>query len=34
MDMLKKNYPLAAIKEISRLPEAAIRKLAQTIGVK
>ncbi len=32
-DMLKKNYPLDAIKDISRLSEDAIRKLAKSIGV-
>ena len=32
-DMLKKNYPLEAIKDISKLSEAAIRKLAKSIGV-
>ena len=32
-DMLKKNYPLDAIKDISKLSEAAIRKLAKSIGV-
>jgi len=32
-DMLKKNYPLEAIKDISRLPESAIRKLAKSLGV-
>ena len=32
-DMLKKNYPLDAIKDISRLSEDAIRKLARSIGV-
>ena len=32
-DMLKKNYPLEAIKEISKLPETAIRRLAKNIGV-
>ena len=32
-DMLKKNYPLDAIKDISRLPESAIRKLAKSLGV-
>ena len=32
-DMLKKNYPLEAIKDISKLPEATIRKLAKSIGV-
>ena len=33
MDMLKKNYPLDAIKEISRLSEAHIRRLANNLGV-
>ena len=32
-DMLKKNYPLEAIKDISKLSESAIRKLAKSIGV-
>ena len=32
-DMLKKNYPLDAIKDISKLSETAIRKLAKSIGV-
>ena len=32
-DMLKKNYPLDAIKDISRLSEAHIRKLAKSLGV-
>ena len=32
-DMLKKKYPLDAIKDISRLSEAHIRKLAKSIGV-
>ena len=32
-DMLKKNYPLEAITDISKLSEAAIRKLAKSIGV-
>ena len=32
-DMLKKHYPLDAIKDISKLPEAAIRQLAKSIGV-
>ena len=32
-DMLKKNYPLDAIKDISKLSEAAICKLAKSIGV-
>ena len=32
-DMLKKNYPLDAIKDISRLPKSAIRKLAKSLGV-
>ena len=32
-DMLKKNYPLDAIKDISKLSESAIRKLAKSIGV-
>ena len=32
-DMLKKNYPLDAIKDISRLSEDTIRKLAKSIGV-
>jgi hypothetical protein len=31
--MLKKNYPLDAIKDISKLSETAIRKLAKSIGV-
>jgi hypothetical protein len=31
--MLKKHYPLDAIKDISKLSEAAIRKLAKSIGV-
>ena len=32
-DMLKKKYPLDAIKDISRLSEAHIRKLAKSLGV-
>ncbi|MBQ7416748.1 MAG: hypothetical protein IJV18_01430 [Acidaminococcaceae bacterium] len=32
-DMIRKNYPLEAIKDISKLPEAAIRKLAESMGV-
>lgn len=32
-DMLKKNYPLDAIKDISKLPEIDIRKLAKSLGV-
>ncbi len=32
-DMLKKHYPLEAIKDISKLPEAAIRELAKSMGV-
>ena len=32
-DMLKKNYPLEAIKDISKLSESAVRKLAKSIGV-
>ena len=32
-DMLKKHYPLDAIKDISKLPEASIRKLADSMGV-
>ena len=32
-DMLKKNYPLDAIKDISKLSETAICKLAKSIGV-
>ena len=33
VDMLRDRYPLESIKKISKLPEAAIRKLAQSIGV-
>ena len=32
-DMLKDNYPLSAIKKISRLSEDAIFKLANSLGV-
>ena len=32
-DMLKKKYPLDAIKDISKLSEAHIRKLAKSLGV-
>ena len=32
-DMLKKKYPLDAIKDISRLSDAHIRKLAKSLGV-
>jgi hypothetical protein len=32
-DMLKKNYPLDAIKDISRLSETHIRRLAKNLGV-
>ena len=32
-DMLKKQYPLEAIKDISKLPENVIRSLAKTLGV-
>ena len=32
-DMLKKNYPLEAIKDISKLSESVIRNLAKTMGV-
>ena len=31
--LLKKHYPLEAIKDISKLPEAAIRELAKSMGV-
>ena len=33
INMLKKKYPLDAIKDISRLSEAHIRKLAKSLGV-
>ena len=32
-DMLKKKYPLDAIKDISKLSEETIRKLAKSLGV-
>ena len=32
-DMIRKNYPLEAIKDISKLPEVTIRKLAESMGV-
>ena len=31
--MLRKNYPLSAIEEISQLPKEIIMKIANTIGV-
>ena len=32
-DMIRDKYPLEAIKKISKLPEASIRKLADSMGV-
>ena len=32
-DMLKKNFPLAVVKEISRLSEDAIRTIAANLGI-
>lgn len=32
-EMLKKNFPLSIIEEISKLPEDTIRVIAQNIGV-
>ena len=32
-DMLKRNYPLDAIKDISKLPEAVILNLARSLGI-
>ena len=32
MDMIKKKYPLDAIKDISKLTEEHIRKLAKSMG--
>lgn len=32
-DMLRDNYPLSAVKKISKLSEDTIRNIAKTIGV-
>ena len=32
-DMLKKNFPLAVVKEISRLSDDAIRAIAANLGI-